>query len=170
MTGHIKFEKKSVSKQCGDYGPRQRLQEQIDQRDAMSRRGLWEMLLFLLVSVCVYYFRDFNLFAEASEPVRQVLGCPPPAYMVSIALAVYGFSAMTLALTAMANDARPLQRWNHFGYRCSFFLFYSFSGTIAAHFLPVVLVGLALYALDQCHIWMFNAKFIHQQKELFEKF
>ena len=148
----------------------QRIKDQIDRRHTMSRRNLWEMVLFLLISICAFTFKDFNLFEAVSEPVRQILGYPPPAYLVSYALAVYCFSSASLTLTAMAKETQPEQKWNHLGYRSAFFVFYCFSGAIAANFLPVLLAGLCLYGLDQCHIWFYNTKVIAQEKDLVEKF
>lgn len=169
MIGHNNMEKVSVSRAAPASWQDQKLQERIDQNYAMSRRSLWEMLLFLLICICAYRFREFNLFETATEPIRQLLGYPPPAYLISIALAVYCFSSSVLTLTAMANDARPIQNWHQFGYRCSFFVFYSFSGMIGTHFLPVLLVGVFLYALDYCHIRIYHAKVI-QQLKLSEKY
>ncbi len=140
--------------------------ERTDQRYNRSRRNLWGLVLFLLISIDAYSFRSFNLFEASSEPVRQLLGYPPPAYLVSIALAVYCFSAVILSLTAIANDVRPGSPWKQLGYRCSFYLFYSFSGALAGHYLPVLLIGLCLYGLDQLHIWIYNCKTVQEQKEL----
>jgi len=135
----------------------------------VQNHSLMSLVTFLLISICAYTFKDFNLFAVSSEPVRQLLGCPPPAYMISVALAVYCFSSAILTLTAMANDVQPTQKWNHLGYRTAFFAFYCFSGAIAANFLPVLLVGLSLYGLDQCHIWLHHAKENHEGKGLLGK-
>ena len=135
----------------------------------VQNHSLMSLVLFLLISIMAFTFKDFNLFESASESVRQILGYPPPAYLISIALAVYCFSSAILTLTAMANDAQPTQKWNHLGYRTVFFAFYCFSGAIAANFLPVLLVGLSLYGLDQCHIWLHNAKENHEGKGLLGK-
>ena len=135
----------------------------------VQNHSLMSLVLFLVISICAFAFKDFNLFAAASEPVRQILGYPPPAYLISVALAVYCFSSAILTLTAMANDAKPTQKWNHLGYRSAFFIFYCFSGAIAANFLPVVVVGLSLYSLDQCHIWLHNAKENHEGNGLLGK-
>ena len=137
--------------------------------DKVQNQSLMSLVAFLIISICAYTFRDFNLFEAASEPIRQLLGCPPPAYLISVALAVYAFSSAILTLTAMANDAQPMQKWNHLGYRIAFFAFYCFSGAIAANFLPVLLVGLSLYGLDECHIWLHNAKENHEGKGLLGK-
>ena len=135
----------------------------------VQNQSLMSLVAFLIISICAYTFRDFNLFAVSSEPIRQLLGCPPPAYLISVALAVYALSSAILTLTAMANDAQPTQKWNHLGYRIAFFAFYSFSGAIAANFLPVLLVGLSLYGLDECHIWLHNTKENHEGKGLLGK-
>ena len=135
----------------------------------VQNHSLMSLVVFLLISICAFTFKDFNLFAAASESVRQILGYPPPAYLISVALAVYAFSSAILTLTAMANDAKPTQKWNHLGYRSAFFIFYCFSGAIAANFLPVLVVGLALYALDQFHIGIYNARINHEEKGLLGK-
>lgn len=137
---------------------------------SMTSQSLLGLIIFLLISMVAYTFKSFNLFEIASEPVRQILGCPPPAYLISIALAVYCFSSTILTLAAIANDTQPTQKWSHLGYRSVFFVFYCFSGAIAANFAPVVLVGLFLYALDQGHILIHNAKENHEGKGLLGKF
>ena len=134
----------------------------IAAEDNLQNHSLLGLSIFLFLSIVAYIFKDFNLFEISSEPVRQLLGCPPPAYLINIALAVYCFSSAILTLTAMANDARPTEKWNHLGYRSAFFVFFSFSGVISANFLPVLLVGLSLYGLDQLHIWFFHVKENHQ--------
>ena len=135
----------------------------------VQNHSLMSLVLFLLISICAFTFKDFNLFESASEPMRQILGYPPPVHLISITLAVYCFSSAILTLTAMANDAKPTKKWNHLGYRSAFFIFYCFSGAISANFLPVVVVGLCLYGLDQCHIWLYNAKENHEEKGLLGK-
>ena len=135
----------------------------------VQNHSLMGLVLFLLISICAFAFKDFNLFESASESMRQILGYPPPACLISVALAVYCFSSAILTLTAMANDAQPTQKWNHLGYRSAFFIFYCFSGAIAANFLPVLLVGIILYSLDQGHIWLYNAKVSHEEKGLLGK-
>lgn len=132
-----------------------------DSAHHLSRHNLWELFLFVLVSICAYNVRDLNLFAMASEPLRQLLGYPPPAYMVSCALAVYFGSSVILGFKALAFRTKPTSTWHQLGYRSAFYFFYSFTGSIAEHFLPVLLVGLLLYALDQCHLHLYNQGTIH---------
>lgn len=145
-------------------------QKDNTQHQHMANQSLAGLVIFLLISILAYTFKDFNLFEVSSESVRQILGCPPPAYLISVALAVYCFSAATLTLTAIANGTQPTHKWSHLGYRSVFFVFYCFSGAISANFIPVLVVGLSLYALDQCHILIYNAKENHEGKGLLGKF
>lgn len=135
----------------------------------IQNQNLISLAIFLVLTIIAYINKDFNLFTSASEPVRQVLGCPPPAYLINIALAVYCFSAAVLTLTAMVNNVKPEQKWNHLGYRLTFYLLYCFSGAIATNFLPIVFVGLFLYSLDQCHIWIHHNKAIPSDRGLLGK-
>jgi len=163
MNGTLKSETDRSSNQSANTA---QIWERTSQRHLRSRRNLWSLVVFLLVSMNAYSVKTFNLFESASEPLRQLLGCPPPAYLINVALAVYCFSAVILCMTAIANDTPPPSPWRNLGYRSAFYLFYSFSGAIAGNFIPVLLVGLSLYALDQCHIWVYNCKTVREQKEL----
>jgi hypothetical protein len=139
---------------------------QVDCCYAVSRHNLWEMILFIVVSIYAYAIKDLNLFNLASEPLRQILGCPPPAYMISIALVVYFASAVILTLTALLKGDPPGQKWSRIGYRSAFYFFYAFSGTIFTNFLAVLCVGLFLYGLDQCHIWVYNNRSLKDERNL----
>jgi hypothetical protein len=147
----------------------QRLEDQRARCYHLSRHNLWELMLFLLVSICAFNVRDCNLFFSASEPLRQLLGYPPPAYLVSIALVAYFSSAVVLNLSALLQRSRPEQTWNHLGYRSAFYFFYSFTGTVAEHFLPVFLIGLTLYALDQCHLRLYTTMLLKECGAAFER-
>lgn len=168
MSGYLKAETNRSLNNLTKAG--QKVCEQTEKHHARSRQNLWGLMVFLLISIAAFSFKDFNLFEAASEPVRQILGYPPPAYLISVALAVYCGSAIILVLTSIANDLPPASSWKHLGYRSAFYLFYCFSGTIAGHFFPVLMIGLLLYGMDRCHIWVYNAKAIKEQKELLGKF
>ncbi len=148
--------------------------ETIQNRQTITKSNLQNhhmisLAIFLIFSIIAFIHKDFNLFAIASEPLRQILGYPPPAYLINIALAVYCFSAAILTLTAIANNTEPEQKWNHLGYRSAFYLFYCFSGAISANFLPILLVGFSLYGLDQCHIWIHNIRTVQHARGLLGK-
>ena len=108
--------------------------------------------LFLIVCVIAFIHKDFSLFESVNESIKVILGNPPPAFLISTALAVYLFSAMVLTLSDIVQNSEPKNKWSHLFYRITFFIFYSFGGTIALNFIPVLLVGLFLYGLEQFHI------------------
>lgn len=162
MIEHIKQETESTRQRT--LGKRR--QQKVRDLHGLSRRGLWEILLFVLISIGALSLREFNLLASVSESARQLLGCPPPAYLVSIALATYCFSALTITLTQMANDGEPLLRWSHLGYRTVFYLFYAFSGSLANHFMAVFFIGFFLYAVEQAHIWTYCSRVARRDEGL----
>lgn len=168
MSGYPKSKINRSPKQLTQTG--YQVWERSQQRYSRSRNNLWGLTLFLLISIYAFYFRDFNLFEAASEPVRQLLGYPPSASIVGVALAIYCLSSAVLTLTAMANDERPASTWKQLGYRCAFYPFYIFSGSLSDNFILVLGIGLGLYALDQCHIWIYNSKAVQEQKELLGRF
>ncbi len=135
----------------------------------LQNKNMISLAIFLMISIFAFIYKDFNLFIMAGEPLRQILGYPPPAYLINIALAVYCFSAATLTLTAIANNVEPEQKLNHLGYRVTFYFFYSFSGAISDNFVAIVSVGIALYALDQCHILIHNLRTMHPDGSILGK-
>ena len=122
----------------------------------LTRHNLYSFIIFLLVSIWAYIFKDFHLCDAAPVYLHKLLGTPPPAFLVSIALVGYFFSALVLTFTAISKNLEPVDKLDHLGYRIAFFLFYAMSGAIAPNFLPVFLVGLCLYSLDQYYIWFYN--------------
>jgi len=122
---------------------------------------LVELTLFIIISICAYHFRGWNLFTAAPEEWRHVLGNPPEGIYVTVILMVYGFSAFILAAAALVMGKRPDMTWKHLGYRSAFYLFYAFSGSIAAFFPVVLTVAFALYAMELSHIWLCSS----QQKQ-----
>lgn len=162
MIGQIKQETE-ISRQRALGKKRQK---KVQDLLGLSRRSLWEILLFVLLSIGAFSLREFNLLGSVSENVREFLGSPPPAYLVSIALAAYCFSVLTIILTQMANDDEPTLKWSHLGYRAFFYLFYALSGALVNHFMAVFFIGIFLYGVEQVHIWTYCNRVAHQDKEL----
>lgn len=141
-------------------------QHRTQEFHCLQRRRLLEVLFFVLISIAAYSCREFNLFAFSSEPVRQVLGYPPPAYLISIALSVYIFSVVIFILTQLGNAVEPTPKWLHLGYRSLFYVFYLCSGTLAPHFTAVLLGGLFLYGLELVHLWIYGHRDLEPDKDL----
>lgn len=128
---------------------------------ALSRKGLWGLLLFLLASVAAFRVQDFNLYQTFPEAVLQILGCPPPAILIHLALTGYSFTVVVPVLIRMATGENPLVGWHHLPCRAVFFLFYLASTTLPENFLAVVIIGTLLYAVEQVGVWSYRQRQRH---------
>lgn len=165
MIGQPKQETAATRQKLPDKR-RQRKQQQVQDLQVLSRRSLWGLLLFMVVSIGALSLREFNLLGSISAPVRDLLGYPPPAYLVSIALATYCFSALIINLAQIANDTEPHLRWSHLGYRAGFYFFYALSGSLPSHFMAVFFIGLFLYGVEHVHTLIYSHQRDHQKKQL----
>ena len=129
-----------------------------DDLRTLSRRGLWSLQLFLLVSCAFFLVRDFNLYTTFPEPVLQVLGCAPPPSLVYLALAGYLVTALIPLALGLLGGEKPALQWRHLGYRAAFYLFFLWSGTLSAHFASVFIAGVALYLLEQFAICLASSR------------
>ncbi len=124
----------------------------------LSRKGLWGLLFFLLVSVAAFLGQDFNLYQTFPEPVLQILGCPPPAILIHLALIGYSFTVVVPVLIRMATGEKPVVGWHHLLCRSVFYLFYLVSTTLPENFMAVICIGALLYAVEQVGIWSYLYK------------
>jgi len=62
--------------------------------------------------------------------VRRFLGAPPPANLISVALIVYAFSALTLILARIAQGSGIYKGWSHLFYITAFYIFFGFAQTL----------------------------------------
>lgn len=143
-----------------------REKKQAAEVNTLSRRSLWGLLLFILISIAALPLREVNLLEVVSENVRAMLGPPAPATLVTVALAIYCFSATSILLNRLANDEVPTLTWAHLGYRTVFYLFYAVSGALASHFLAVFFIGIILYGIEQVHVWSYGKRAEHQEEGL----
>ncbi len=143
--------------------------DRIDPLHLQSRRNLWELLLFLLLSIAAVGLQQTNLHQVFSEAFRQILGMPLPASLLSLALAAYVFSAVVQMLSRQRNDTSFGMRSFHLLFRSIFYLFYAFSGALAEHFVFVFASGLLLYGLEQANIWVRLSKQVEEEPELVEE-
>lgn len=132
----------------------------------LSQRNLWEVLLFILISIAAVPFLDMNLLDSMPADIRAMVGYPAPAYLVTAALAVYSFSATMILLAQMANCSAPQPRWSHLGYRSMFFFFYAVAGALANHFMAVFFIGILLYGAEQVHILIHCSRAEQRDKKL----
>ncbi|RPI70584.1 MAG: hypothetical protein EHM38_05550 [Geobacteraceae bacterium] len=126
----------------------------------LSRRGLWHLLFFLLISIAAFAGQDFDLFAAVSEDFWTLLGSPPPPQLTHLVLGIYTFCALML-LPARLTRASLTQSWAHLSYRVVFYLFYLSANALAANFLVVFIAGLILYGLEQSYLLLHMSKTLH---------
>jgi hypothetical protein len=125
----------------------------------LSRRGLWQLLLFLLISMAAFAGQDFDLFAAVPEEFWTLLGSPPPP-LIHLVLGIYTCCAVML-LPARLAKASLAQSWAHMSYRTIFYLFYLSANALAAHFMLVFVAGLVLYGLEQSYLFFQMSKALH---------
>ena len=111
-----------------------------------ARMGGWGLLAFVLVSVLS--IPDSYLLPALSESVRRFLGAAPPSSLISIALIIYVFSALTLILSRMAQGSGVYKGWSHLFYIAAFYIFFGFAGTIRETYWAVFVSGLLIMGLD----------------------
>jgi hypothetical protein len=124
----------------------------------LARKGLWQLFTFVAASALFFNFRHADLLAPLAENIRQILGCPPPAALTTLALAGYTLSAAILLVSRTVGGVRPSLKWTYLGYRLVFYLFYSFSNSLAENFMSVFVAGLILFGLEQMNTMTYSLK------------
>ncbi len=128
---------------------------------ALSRKGLWGLLFFLLASVAACMAQDFNLYRTFPEPVLEILGCPPPATLIHLTLIGYSVTVIIPVLIRMATGVIPVVGWHHLACRSVFYLFYLVSTTLPQNFLAVIIIGSLLYLVEQLAVWTYLYRNLH---------
>lgn len=117
-----------------------------------ARKGLWGLVLFVLLSAGVYWLESNSLLFDGALVER--FGQAPPVNLMNLALAVYAFAVLIRILCRMS-DARPQYRgWAHFGYLGAFYLFYAYAQALDPHFWAIFSAGLTIFLLEYYHLWV----------------
>lgn len=131
-----------------------------------SRRWLQGLFTFLLVSTCFFLIRRVDLLSPLAEGTRELLGCPPPPALTSLALAVYLFSSAVLLLDRAACGATPSLKWRNVACRTVFFPFYAVAGALDGYFIFVFVAGLVIFGLELLNLYAYTLKTMPNGKEL----
>ena len=121
-------------------------QERIRALRGRARMGAWGLAAFVIVSVLS--IPDSYLLPALSEPIRRFLGAAPSSNLISIALIVYAFSALTLILARIATGSGSYKGWSHLFYISAFYIFFGFAGTLRETYWAVFLSGLLIMGLE----------------------
>jgi hypothetical protein len=122
------------------------VQGKIRDLKARARMGGWGLAAFVVVSVLS--IPDSYILPALSESVRRFLGAAPPSNFVSVALIIYGFSALTLILARIAQGSGAYKGWSHLFYIAAFYIFFGFAGTLRETYWAVFVTGLLIMGLE----------------------
>lgn len=130
---------------------RLRIEARIRKLERASGNGLWAMVFFLMVSFVA--FDSFSFFPEISTDLRRLLGTPPPAGMISLALVVYAFSGIVRTLARMSRNIKPYLGLMHASFFSAFYAFYHLSGALQDNFWAVFFAGISVMGLENYYLW-----------------
>jgi len=139
-----------------------KLREDMDRLNRFSTRGILALSLFILVSIFAWWGFPF---LPAPDRVTAVLGKPPSAHIISIALIVYTFSAIILSLARMSTGVEHRSSFSHVGYLTAFFLFYYFGKALDENYWAVFGSGMTILGVESYRIWTYCAENISRIKE-----
>jgi hypothetical protein len=174
MIGHItgqmkpgpKSSLKNVWEKRANLGHRrEEILHSIDDLYALSRRGLWKLLMFLGISTAALKARELDLFCVLPENVREVLGAPPSPELVHVVLAISTISALILHSGRGADYARGSSGWLQFGMAAFFYPLYAMSNTLGTWFPLVCIAGLVTLFFEHLTIWTQTSRDIHEERE-----
>ena len=141
---------------------RQELLKEINRLNRFSTRGILALSLFLVVSILAWW--GFS-FLPAPDTVTAILGKPPSARIISIALLIYTFSAIILSLSRMTTGIEHRSSFSHVGYLTAFFLFYYFGKSLEENYWAVFGSGITILGVESYRIWTYCAEGISKNRE-----
>ena len=141
---------------------RQELREEMDRLNRFSIRGVLALSLFFVVSILAWW--GFS-FLPTPDTVIALLGKPPSAHIVSIALIIYTFSAIILSLSRMSTGIEHRSSFCHVGYLTAFFLFYYFGKSLDENYWAVFGSGITILGVESYRIWTYCSENISKIKE-----
>jgi hypothetical protein len=154
--------------ECGDSSDRLRqeliadISREIHRLQRFSARGVLALALFLAVSLLAWWGFPF---LPAPETVTVLLGKPPSARIISIALLIYTFSALILSLARMSTGLEHRSSFSHVVFLTSFFLFYYFSRSLQENYWAVFGSGITILGVESYRIWSFCSETISKKQE-----
>lgn len=141
--------------------------DRIRELKIRARMGIWGLIAYVIVSVLS--IPGNYLLPTVSESVRNFLGAAPPSNLISIALVIYAFSALTLVLSRIAQGAGDYKGWSHLFYLTSFYIFFSFAGTLRETYWAIFVSGLLIMGLENYLIKTYVAEELKKAEREIEK-
>jgi hypothetical protein len=147
---------------------RERLQTAIMAHQALSRRGLWGILFFLALSIATVYCRELVLTVTLPENVLALLGTPPPAILMHIALAISCLSSLVLIFGRRPEPGTSGYNWMNVAMPTLFYPVYFFTEGMDSYFPIVFAAGLFILLVEHITIGRHNARIIREERELLQ--
>lgn len=141
-----------------------RTQASIRRLERRTYRGGYILSAFILLSIGAT--RNFSFLPSFSQSIKNSMGMAPPAGLISVALAVYVFSAAIISLSRMMEGSDKIGGFAHLGYLGAFFFFYHFSGDMDVHFWAVFAGGATVLSLESYQIWNYCRDEIQKEREI----
>jgi len=142
-------------------------QESIRVLRARARMGGWGLAAFVVISFLS--IPNSYLLPALSESIRQFLGAAPPSYLISIALIIYAFSALTLILARIAQGSGVYKGWSHLLYIAAFYIFFGFAGTLRETYWAVFVSGLLIMGLENYLVRTYVSEEIKKEERKIRK-
>jgi hypothetical protein len=170
MIGQIKPKTAATSNEVAQQSTRpEQCQEQItgtiNRLHALSRRGLWGILLFATLSAVTLYCHQAGLFALLPIDGKALFGDLPPSNLLHVVLAVSWLSAFVLILGRVSGDGEPTYNWCNIGLPTVFYPLYIFSDAGASNFPAVFAAGLVLLLIEHASVMLYVSKALREEKE-----
>ena len=140
--------------------------DKIRQLKAKANHPIYFMAIFIALSIGA--IRDFDFLPSFPSGIREFLGQPPSADMVSAALLIYSFSAIILILSRMMSGSASYGGFTQLAYLAGFYLFYHFSGAMEENFWAVFAAGMTILALESYQVWAWCTEEIRKEEEILE--
>ena len=131
----------------GSFAPSATAPSVAAEEQLLARRGLWQLLAFLLLSMAAWSAGDLDLFYTLPEAFVAWLGTAPPLPLIDLAF------ALILMPGRLSAPRAGSQGWSQLLYRTSFYLLYLASAVLSERFAVVLAGGLFLYGMEQLYFW-----------------
>lgn len=159
--------KKPLNDTDGDIALSRTLEEaqaRIRYYSARARQGQWGLAIFGLISLTTYSLSP--KLDEMQVLLGDTLGAAPPIRLISIALAVYAFSALIYIFARMMEGDLTYRGWPHLGYLSGFYFFFAYGGALRENFWAILVAGLTILSLEFYRLWSRCHEAIRQEKLL----
>ncbi len=127
---------------------------QLDKMYSLSRRGMWGLFGYLILSATAYYFREQSLASVLPEHVMRQLGYVPPVFMAVGLLWLSTCSALIVIVCNLYHGTKPSGTLSHLLFRMGIFLLFFVVGGLEQHYHEIFISGLIVVALQ--HHCVFN--------------